>query len=525
VELRGERRHHLARQVTRAGRLFGTAAGAAAIVAILTLVRLAVAGYAPLTEDEAYYRLWALNPAFGYLDHPPMVAWWMAGGMMVAGDTALGVRLVSVLSVVVGSLALWRSALIVAGDERTAARAVIWFNATLLVCIGSVIATPDQPATLFWGLALWAVLEKVRSGDGRWWLAVGLFAGLGLQSKYSTLFLGAGLVLWLAVSAGRRRWLLDPWLWAGGLLAGLLVAPVIAWNAAHDWASFEKQFGRAAASEWTLAFLPELVGGQIGLLGPLMVPFVAAGLWLAGRRRGFGAGQQARAGESMGAERVGDAGRSLLLFSSLPFALYLVVHALHDRVQANWPAPLYPALALLAADAAMRTGDLAGRFGRGLAALRAWVAPVGIATGLVAFVILMHPSGFGLAGLDPARRYRGWDAAAAEIEAKRAEAGAAWVATGAYGVTAMLAWELPGVPVVQLDERLRYDAAPPPSADLLARPALLVLRDGAGETQRMLARFRFTEPLGTVTRRAGNAQVARYAVFRVADPVGDPLAN
>ena len=502
---------------TRAGRFFGTAAGAATVVLALTAVRLAVAGYAPLTEDEAYYRLWALNLAFGYLDHPPMVAWWMAGGMRVAGDTALGVRLVSVLSVIVGSLALWRSALIVAGDERTAARAVIWFNATLLVCIGSVIATPDQPATLFWGLALWAVLEKVRSGDGRWWLAVGLFAGLGLQSKYSTLFLGAGLVLWLAVSAERRRWLTDPWLWAGGLLAILLFAPVIGWNAEHDWASFEKQFGRAAASEWTLAYLPELLGGQIGLLGPLMVPFIVAGLWLAGRRRPAVA-------EPGDRNRAGEAGRSLLVLSSVPFALYLLVHALHDRVQANWPAPLYPAFALIAADAAARSGDLHGRFGRVLSALRAWVAPVGIATGLVAFVLLMHPSGFGLAGLDPARRYRGWDAAAAEIEAKRLEVGAAWIATGAYGPTAMLSWELQGVPVVQLDERLRYAAAPPPSADLLARPGLLVLRERAGETERLTARFRFVEPLGTVTRRADNATVARYALFRISDPVGDPLA-
>lgn len=498
---------------TRAGRFFGTAAGAAAVVLALTLVRLAVAALAPLTEDEAYYRLWALHPAFGYLDHPPMVAWWMAGGIAVAGDTALGVRLVSVLSVVVGSLALWRSALLLAGDARTAARAAIWFNATLLVGIGSVVATPDQPATLFWGLALWAALERVRSGDGRWWLLVGVFAGLGLQSKYSTLFLGAGLVLWLATSAERRRWLLDPWLWVGGLLAGLLFAPVVAWNAAHEWASFEKQFGRAAASDWTLAYLPELLGGQIGLLGPLMVPFVVAGLWLAARRRRAGMGQGA-----------GDTGRYLLLLTSVPFALYLLVHALHDRVQANWPAPLYPAMALLAADAAARTGDLGGRLGRGLAALRGWVAPVGVVTGLVAFALLMHPSGFGLAGLDPARRYRGWEAAAAEIAAKQQEAGAAWIATGAYGPTAMLSWELRGTPVVQLDERLRYAAAPPPPADLLARPALLVLRDGAGETDAMLARFRFAEPLGTVTRRADSASIARYALYRVSDPVGNPLA-
>ncbi len=498
---RGER-------VARAGRFLGTAAGAAAVVAALTVVRLAVAGLAPLTEDEAYYRLWALHPAFGFLDHPPMVAWWMAGGIAVAGDTAIGVRLFSVMSAVVGSFALWRSARLLSGDEATAARAVIWFNATLLVGVGTVIATPDQPAALFWGLALWALLERTRGGDGRWWLAVGLFAGLGLQSKYSTLFLGAGIVLWLAVSAERRRWLADPWLWAGGVLAMLLFSPVVMWNAAHQWASFEKQFGRAAASEWTLAYLPELVGGQVGLFGPLAAPFAVAGLWMAVR-----------------AARRGEAGRALLVATSLPFALYLVVHALHDRVQQNWPAPLYPAMALLAADAVGRTAELRGRAGRWLTALRPWVAPAGIATCIVAFALLLHPSGFGLESLDPARRFRGWDAAAAEIEAKRTEAGAAWIATGAYGPTAMLSWELRGTPVVQLDERLRYEAAPPPAADLIARPGLLVLRDRAGETQRLLARFRFAEPLGTVTRRAGNAAIARYALFRVADPIGDPLQD
>jgi 4-amino-4-deoxy-L-arabinose transferase-like glycosyltransferase len=494
--------------MARVGWFFATSAGAALVVAVLTLVRLAVAGSALLTEDEAYYRLWALHPAFGFLDHPPMVAWWMSVGIAVAGDNALGVRLVSVLSAVVGSLALWRSARLLSGDEATAARAVIWFNATLLVGVGVVIATPDQPAALFWGLALWALLERNRAGDGRWWLAVGLFAGLGLQSKYSTLFLGAGIVLWLAVSAERRRWLLDPWLWAGGVLAMLLFAPVVLWNAAHGWASFEKQFGRAAASEWTLAYLPELVGGQIGLFGPLAVPFALAGLWLALR-----------------AARRGDTGRALLVATSVPFAIYLVVHALHDRVQQNWPAPLYPAMALIAADAAGRTGELRRRAGRFLAVLRPWVAPVGIATGLVTFGLLLHPSGFGLESLDPARRFRGWDGAAAEIEAKRTEAGAAWIATGAYGVTAMLAWELRDVPVVQLDERLRYEAAPPPASDLLARPALLVLRDRAGETQRLIARFRFAEPLGTVTRRAGSATIARYALFRVAGPIGDPLVD
>jgi len=64
----------------------------------VTLVRLAAAAIIPLSEDEAYYRLWAEHLQLGYYDHPPMIAWWVRAGMAVAGDTPLGVRLLPVLS-------------------------------------------------------------------------------------------------------------------------------------------------------------------------------------------------------------------------------------------------------------------------------------------------------------------------------------------------------------------------------------------------------------------------------------------
>ncbi|MFT8563693.1 MAG: 4-amino-4-deoxy-L-arabinose transferase, partial [Acetobacter orientalis] len=39
----------------------------------LTVMRILVCAWLPLTPDEAYYRIWALAPALGYFDHPPMV--------------------------------------------------------------------------------------------------------------------------------------------------------------------------------------------------------------------------------------------------------------------------------------------------------------------------------------------------------------------------------------------------------------------------------------------------------------------
>jgi hypothetical protein len=67
-----------------------------AILAMVAL-RLVAAAVTPLTFDEAYYWMWSKNLAGGYYDHPPMVALVIRAGTLIAGDTELGVRLVSIL--------------------------------------------------------------------------------------------------------------------------------------------------------------------------------------------------------------------------------------------------------------------------------------------------------------------------------------------------------------------------------------------------------------------------------------------
>ncbi len=70
---------------------------AAWIVGALVLLRLIVAACTPLAFDEAYYWTWSKHLAGGYYDHPPMVAYVIRLGTLIAGDTQIGVRLVSIL--------------------------------------------------------------------------------------------------------------------------------------------------------------------------------------------------------------------------------------------------------------------------------------------------------------------------------------------------------------------------------------------------------------------------------------------
>src|ERR1700754_4723214 len=91
------------------------AAARRGVILALSLVRVWLAATLGLTEDEAYYRLWALAPAKSYLDHPPMTGWMIAFGRWVAGDSPLGIRLPAILASLVGPLVLWRTASILFG--------------------------------------------------------------------------------------------------------------------------------------------------------------------------------------------------------------------------------------------------------------------------------------------------------------------------------------------------------------------------------------------------------------------------
>src|ERR1700761_5035093 len=84
----------------------------------LTALRLVSAAYTPLTFDEAYYWTWSKHLAFGYYDHPPMVAVVILLGTLLGGDTELGVRMFSILLALPMSYAVYRTTEILFGSAR-----------------------------------------------------------------------------------------------------------------------------------------------------------------------------------------------------------------------------------------------------------------------------------------------------------------------------------------------------------------------------------------------------------------------
>ncbi|NLH83433.1 MAG: glycosyltransferase family 39 protein [Phyllobacteriaceae bacterium] len=464
----------------------------------LTALRLGVAGLAGLVDDEAYYRLWSLHLAFGYLDHAPMVAWVIAAGRALAGEGSLGVRLFSPLATAVGSLMLWRAVALCEGRE-TATRAAVWFNAMVLIGAGSVLITPDSPSVFFWGATLWALAERTASRDPRWWLVVGVTAGLGLLSKYSVPFLGVGIGLWLMSTKETRRWFADARLWLGAAIALALFAPVVLWNAEHGWVSFAKQFGRATVEEWRPEKLGELIGVQLLLIGVPMVPFLVLGIRKVLVRR--------------------DPAGLLPLMTGIPFVAYLLFHSLHAGVEGNWPAPLYPSFAWLAAIGAADLAAAGATWGPRLRRLRAAVAPFGF--GLVALLYLhvLVPLVVLPANRDPTAQMRGWEAFDRDLAALGERVGARVFGVVNYTLAAKLAVGLGAEAVAPFDERERWVDLPVRDPRRVCAPILYVDRAGRDPTAALAAHWRSVTPLGTLARRAGGKIVEDHPVWRLADPV------
>src|ERR1700729_679351 len=247
-------------------------------IAALVVLRLVAAAWTPLTFDEAYYWMWSKSLAGGYYDHPPMVAIVIRLGTMIAGDTEFGVRLVSILLALPMSWAVFRTAEILFGGQRVAATATILLNVTLMAAVGTLIVTPDAPLLVASSFVLFCLAKVLETGRGAWWLAVGIAVGAALLSKYTALFFGPAILIWLLAVPKLRRWLISPWLYLGGLVALAVFAPVILWNAEQQWVSFIKQTGRARIEDFRPAFIAELIPTQIAFATPLVFILGAMGL-------------------------------------------------------------------------------------------------------------------------------------------------------------------------------------------------------------------------------------------------------
>ena len=139
-----------------------------------------------------------------------MIAWFIRFGTAIFGDTALGVRFAGIVAMLVTQLLLADIVRRVTHDARAIVFALLMPEAALYYGLLMAKVAPDTALIPFAVAMLWSLVRLIESGDGRWWLAAGLFAGLALLSKFTAIMLLPAVVAFMLVPDWRWRMLRSP---------------------------------------------------------------------------------------------------------------------------------------------------------------------------------------------------------------------------------------------------------------------------------------------------------------------------
>jgi 4-amino-4-deoxy-L-arabinose transferase-like glycosyltransferase len=263
--------------------------GTKVIMAILAMVvvRCIAAISFPLLGTEAYYWLWGQFPAFGYYNHPPMVAWISAAFFGWVKMSQLAARSGPI---VLGALTTWVLYLLARDlfpGKKTAMRVAILFGLVPIFDAGCILLEPDCCLAFFMALT-WLLFWRAARGTDRLvpWLAVGLAAGLALLSKYQAWGYLPPLYLFLFLSPTHRRWLRTPGPWLAIGIALLVASPNALWNYHHHWISYRFLVHRSQVDQpgFQLADPAMYFLGPLVTLSPLVYVAVLVGIWRGARR-------------------------------------------------------------------------------------------------------------------------------------------------------------------------------------------------------------------------------------------------
>ena len=300
---------------------------------------------------------------------------------------------------------------------------------------------------------------------------------------------------------------MTPWPWISGVIALAVFSPTLIWNAQHHWASVLYQYNRLVVHEWSLRYLGEFFGAQIGMATPFV--FVLGAMGLVGLLRGQGGSFSARV---------------LINAMVWPILLYFVWHTFHGRVEGNWPEPIFVPFVIAAAVAVERIkwqGVWASVETRLAAARRAG------RTGIAAVIYVQAVFGvvpLGMADPTAAKLGAGWRELGVQMDEVRKAHGAPVVLTYDYGLAS---W-LPSIcHRIRRSSRstahaLRERARARPGAVSTARSCMCAPSCAPifRRCKSASGKWSFSTSL---TRSRHGVRLQDYRVYRLSGPIGPPL--
>ena len=247
----------------------------ARIVAALAIAKLAgqllLAGRYGYFGDEFYYAACGEHLAWGYIDHPPLVAGLMYLTRHLLGDSLIAIRFVPALA---GALVVWlagRMARELGGGVYAQALAAVAVIAAPIYLFFFHVFSMNAVEVVLWTACCYVCVRAIRSENPKYWVLLGALGGLGLENKYSTAIFLCGLVLGLALSPARKAFATAEF-WLGMCVGFFVFLPNLLWEINHQFPFLEWQRSLARnrfyvhVPPWTFLWQQVVLTGATSLL-------------------------------------------------------------------------------------------------------------------------------------------------------------------------------------------------------------------------------------------------------------------
>lgn len=227
---------------------------------IFFVVNVLQSKYTGLLYDEAYYWEWSKQMAFGYFDHPPMVAVWIKiSGLLFDGE--LGVRFFSIISFTLMLYIIW---LLIDIEQKWN---YVWLYFLLIISVAFLnvygfITTPDTPLLFFITVFLYFYKRFLEDNSIKNTLLLGLSMAGMLYSKYH------GVLIIFFVLLSNWTLLKNKKFWIAGFFGAILFIPHLYWQYLNDFPTFRYHlFERGSDREYEITNSLMHLVNQIAIVG------------------------------------------------------------------------------------------------------------------------------------------------------------------------------------------------------------------------------------------------------------------
>jgi hypothetical protein len=189
-------------------------------------------------RDELQFLSDARHLDWGYVSYPPFTPFVERIALSLFGLSLVGLRLFSVIVQAIVVLVTGIMARDLGGKRLAQVTAALSIGLSGVPLFEGTEFQYTTFSYFWWVLVCWFTIRLLKSGNPRWWLAIGTCIGLALLSKYSVAFFIAGLLAGFLLSPARAR-LRTAWFCAGVGIALLVVSPNLLWLVRHDFISYQ----------------------------------------------------------------------------------------------------------------------------------------------------------------------------------------------------------------------------------------------------------------------------------------------